>query len=225
MSFAIVLVLSNARPADHGAANFVFLLADFCESHTSRLCNPVPVVELTSCCFLTPINSKGLNLMTSDLGAKHVAPKKSNALRWFLCCSGLFVVVAVCALLFIFGGGLTFWQDTQRGMAVGSQAGTAVTADELTKDYIDDPHAADAKYKNKVLIVSGKIVVVEKDRLSLAGTPPVDGRLPNSVHCYVPTKNQGQLANLQADEVVKVKGYFSGELVPIIKLEQCQIEK
>jgi hypothetical protein len=164
--------------------------------------------------------------MTSERITNQLTPpKKSNAIWWVLCCSGLFVVVAAGALLFFFGGGLSYWQDTQRDMAVGSQAGTAVTADELTKDYIDDPKAADSKYKNKVLVVSGKVVVVEKDRVSLLGTPPVDGRLPNSVHCYVPKKNQGQLANVQADDIVKVKGYFSGEKVPIIILEQCQIEK
>jgi hypothetical protein len=163
--------------------------------------------------------------MTSDPGTHQLAPKKSNIMWWILSCFGLLVVVSVCVLLFIFSGGLIYWEDTQRGNAVQSQAGTPVTADELTKDYIDDPRTADSKYKNKVLVVSGKIVVVEKDRLSLQGTPPVDGRLPNSVHCYVPNKNEGQLTTLHEGDLVKVKGYFSGDNVPIIKLEHCQIEK
>jgi len=30
---------------------------------------------------------------------------------------------------------------------------------------------------------------------------------------------------LQAGDHVKVKGYFSADIVPIIKLEYCQIEK
>jgi tRNA_anti-like len=163
--------------------------------------------------------------MTSDPVTNQLAPKKSNTIRWILCGFGLLVIVSVCVLLFILLGGQDYWADIQRGNAVQSQAGTLVTADELTKDYIDDRQAADSKYKNKVLVVSGKIVVVEKDRLSLAGTPPVGGVLQNSVHCYVPSKNQGQLTTLQAGDQVKVKGYFSAEIVPIIKLEHCQIEK
>jgi tRNA_anti-like len=163
--------------------------------------------------------------MTSDPGTDQLAPKKSNTIWWILCCFGLLVVVSVCALLFIFLGGQAYWEDTQRGNAVQSQAGTPVTADEFTKDYIDDPRTADSKYKNKVLVVSGEVVFVETDRLSLKGTPPVDGRLPNAVHCYVPKKNQGQLTTLHEGDHVNVKGYFSAEIVPIIKLEHCQIEK
>jgi hypothetical protein len=168
--------------------------------------------------------------MASDPGTNQPAPKKSNTTRWILFgCGGLFIVFLLCASPFIWWGGSLYRaasEETKREKAVESEAGLPVTADELTKDYIDDAGTADSKYKNKVLVVSGNVVVVEKDRLSLKGTPPVDGTLQTSVHCYVPNKkNQDQLTTLQAGDQVKVKGYFSGENVPIIKLEHCQIEK
>src|SRR5713101_4061374 len=105
--------------------------------------------------------------MAPDPGTNQPAPKKSNTVRWILFgCGGLFVVVSLCASPFIFWGGFTYWaasEETKREKAVESEAGTPVTAEELTKDYFDDPGTADSKYKNKVLVVSGKVVVVEKD--------------------------------------------------------------
>jgi hypothetical protein len=164
--------------------------------------------------------------MARDPGTNQPAPKKSNTIWWIL--FGFFVVVSLCASPFILWGGFTYWaasEETKREKAVDSEAGTPVTAEELTKDYFDDSPTADSKYKNKVLVVSGKVVVVEKDRLSLEGTWPAGGVLKTSVHCYVSDKNKSQLATLQEGDHVKVKGYFSAEIVPIIKLEHCQIEK
>jgi hypothetical protein len=163
--------------------------------------------------------------MARETGTAQPARKKSNTIRWILvCCGGLIVVVLLCASPFILWRGLNY-EEKRREKAVESEAGTAVTAADLTKEYDDDPGTANSKYKNRVLVVSGTVVVVEKDRLSLEGTPPVGGRLRTSVHCYVPEKNWGQLTALQAGDHVKVKGYFSADIVPIIKLEYCQIEK
>jgi hypothetical protein len=163
--------------------------------------------------------------MARDPGTNQPAPKKSKTIRWILFgCGGLFVVVALCASPFIVWRGLNY-EETRREKAVESEAGTPVTAEDLTKEYDDDSGTANSKYKNKVLVVSGEVVVVETNRLSLAGAPPVGGRLKTSVHCYVPDKNKSQLATLHEGDHVKVKGYFSGENVPIIKLEHCQIEK
>jgi hypothetical protein len=163
--------------------------------------------------------------MARDPGTDQPAPKKSNTFWWIIFgCGGLFVVVSLCASPYIVWRVFTY-EETRREKAVESEAGTSVTAEDLTKEYDDNRGTADSKYKNKVLVVSGTVVVVETDRLSLAGTPPEEGRLKTSVHCYVPKKNQGQLTSLHEGDHVKVKGYFSADIVPIIKLEYCQIEK
>jgi hypothetical protein len=168
--------------------------------------------------------------MARDPGAAQPAPKKSNTIWWILVCGGFFVVVSLCVSPFIFCGGLTLWRANEEDKlekAVESEPGTPVTAEELTEAYNDDSRTADSnsKYKNKVLVVSGKVVTVNPDKLSLEGTWPGGGRLKTSVHCYVAKKNQGQLATVQPEDHVKVKGYFSAEILPIIKLEHCQIEK
>jgi hypothetical protein len=176
--------------------------------------------------------------MASDPGTNQPAPKKSNTTRWILFgCGGLFIVFLLCASPLILWGGSLYRkasEETKREKAVESEAGTPVTAIDLTTEYDDDSKTADSKYKNKVLVVSGKVVtIVGMDRtsegipptLSLEGFWPPGGRLKTSVHCAMSDKNKSQLANVQPGDDVKVKGYFSGENVPIIKLEQCQIEK
>src|SRR5579859_6098040 len=121
--------------------------------------------------------------MARDPGTDQPAPKKSNTIWWILVFGGFFVVVSLCVSPVIFFGGSRLWtasEETKLEKAVESETGTPVTAEELTKDYFhfeDSRTAADMKYKNKVLVVSGKVVTVEKDRLSLEGTWPPGGFL------------------------------------------------
>ena len=83
----------------------------------------------------------------------------------------------------------------------------------LLQEFIANPELATQKYLNKVISVQG--VISEKDAESIT--------LSNSILCYFTAKEQ----NLSVGTSVSVKGRCIGfdELLEVVKLDQCSIEK
>lgn len=97
-----------------------------------------------------------------------------------------------------------------------------VTAQELYSAYEANEVAADAKYKGKVIEVSGVVDTIGKDFL---GTPYVTltsgGRYEVwGVQCMFSNKDEPQLAQLSKGETVAVRGKCDGYLVNVL-IKKC----
>ncbi|MDL2283987.1 OB-fold putative lipoprotein [Oxalobacter sp. OttesenSCG-928-P03] len=97
-----------------------------------------------------------------------------------------------------------------------------VSSESLSKSYSDNEQAADGKYKNKTMIVSGKVRSVSKDSsdtpyLQLNG----DGMM-KMVNAYFDRKNAGELPKISVNQSVNlvcdVKNYMIGQVV----LKECK---
>ena len=90
----------------------------------------------------------------------------------------------------------------------------SITADQLFNAYKANEVAADEKFKDKVLLVSGTIDNIGKD---ITDTPYVVLKAGGDfsfggVQCMFDDKAKGQLANLQKGQKVQIKGKCNGKM-------------
>jgi hypothetical protein len=156
----------------------------------------------------------GTNQMRKDDGDEDVrAPKQSNTI-WFVL-GGVGAGVLLCCCCFP-GGGYFYWDYTKKATAaerqkkVDEEPGTVVTSIDLSKAYLENPVNADAKFTDKVLVVTGRVTAIDATSATLeAGVIP--GKITFSgVYCTFSDKNKGDLATLKVNEEVTVKGYCTG---------------
>lgn len=98
-----------------------------------------------------------------------------------------------------------------------------VTAVKLSEDYKANEVAADAKYKDNPVKVSGIIYSISKDILdnpfvSLQG----DQYGVNNVHCTFPRNDEPELAKISKGQQITLQGSVSGKMMDVI-VNDCQI--
>jgi hypothetical protein len=106
-----------------------------------------------------------------------------------------------------------------------------VKAGDLLKEYNGNVLAADAKYKGKLIQVSGKFSSVQKvpltERYVLQLAPEDAGDLDvNQVQCVLDPSATGEAAKLQAGQTISVQGTCDGTPVPgQVKMSGCKLVK
>jgi len=99
-----------------------------------------------------------------------------------------------------------------------------VSAVQLSEEYDANKIAADAKYKDKILEISGVVDSIGKDILD---TPYVTlkGREYSlfGVQCMFGRADEPELATLSKEEEVVLRGKVSGELIGNVMVRSCQI--
>jgi hypothetical protein len=104
----------------------------------------------------------------------------------------------------------------------------SVSAQELHKEYDTNEVAADEKYKNKVIIVSGVIDSIGKD---IMDEPYVTLRTKNyggnvwaaDVQCMFPEEYGEKLTSLRKGGNIKIKGEVSGVSITSVLIRKCSI--
>jgi hypothetical protein len=168
--------------------------------------------------------------MATDPGTHEPPPKKSNTIWWVLGCGALIIIGGLIASPFLCCGGGMMWlkgEVAKREKMVDEDAGVPVSAEDLEKAYAENTGTADTKYKDKVLVVTGKVQSASADSItfdtSSVTVPP--GKLTLGISCTMADKNKGQLAGVKTGDNIKVKGYCTGQGILGISLSACKIEK
>ena len=103
----------------------------------------------------------------------------------------------------------------------GSQASYTLTAVGLSEAYAADPVAADAKYKDRVIFVTGSVDHVETD---LTGGYTVSLRCGSEWYdvltCKFSKTQEAALQRLTTGSYVRVKGRCSGRS-PVLTIGEC----
>jgi hypothetical protein len=100
--------------------------------------------------------------------------------------------------------------DTQK---VQSQAPSyTLSANQLYREYDSNEVAADAKYKGKVVIVSGTIQDIGKDIMDDAYIVIGGGGFLDGVQCTFTKGEQSSVARLSKGQQVTVKGEVAGKM-------------
>ncbi|HOS88348.1 MAG TPA: hypothetical protein PLG37_02645 [Candidatus Pacearchaeota archaeon] len=147
--------------------------------------------------------------------------KKSIFKKWW------FWVIVVIVLFIILGSSGSkntnnTVQQNQNNPAQ-QQSYTRVAAVDLAAEYKANQVAADDKYKNKTIEVSGTIYNIGKDILDapyvvLSGTDMV-----TNIQCMFDKSDQSQLTSLAKDTKIVLRGKVSGQVVFNVLLNNCSI--
>jgi hypothetical protein len=112
--------------------------------------------------------------------------------------------------------------DTQKVKA--QSARYTVTADQLASEYKSNEVAADAKYKGKVVIVSGTVQDIGKDVMDDAYIIIGGEKLLDSVQCFFTEGQQSSVARLSKGQHVRVKGEVGGKMIVNILVSKCTLQ-
>jgi hypothetical protein len=126
--------------------------------------------------------------------------------------SGMFVDLLKCEIL-----------------SIGPDPAISITADQLTQDFAKDQKAAEAKYKDKWLLVEGTVLELAEGNydsleVALEGIGKKDGK-PLRVSATFSPNTKKDAASLKKGDKVKIKGGCGGEVFNKIRLSKPRLGK
>lgn len=132
--------------------------------------------------------------------------------------SSAFVLVLLCILAVACAD-----TDTDTQKVQSKVTSYILSATRLYRDYDSNEVAADAKYKGKVVIVSGKIQDIGKDIMGEAYIVIGGAGFLDGVQCMFTKGEQSSVSRLSKGQQVRVKGEVSGKLGNVL-LEKCRLQ-
>ena len=124
------------------------------------------------------------------------------------------------AIFIILGGGSL---DTDEGAEKISLATPdyVLSANTLFKEYDKNSVAADAKYENKIVVVSGTIQSIGKDIMDTAYLVIGGSGFLDGVQCMLPRGQEGLVARVSKGQYVTLKGKVSGQIMGNVIVNNC----
>ncbi len=131
------------------------------------------------------------------------------------------VFLIVAAILLAIGGGTAFYMWNKPAPKAENAKAIVFQADDLSKEYAKDEKAADAKYLNKVIEVTGVVGDIDKNQdggvmVVLQTSDPAAG-----VQCAMREKS----VVVEKNKTVTIRGFCSGSGITGISLADCIISK
>ncbi len=107
---------------------------------------------------------------------------------------------------------------------VQSQAPSyTLSANQLYREYDSNEVAADAKYKGKVVVVSGSIQDIGKDIMDEAYIVIGGGGFLDGVQCTFTKGEQSSISRLSKGQQVRVKGEVAGKMGNVL-VNKCSLQ-
>ena len=134
------------------------------------------------------------------------------------------------ATLFALILGLLGCRTRTTPMAESSAAPLAtVKAGDLLKEYSTNAVAADAKYKGKLVQVSGKFGSAQKAPLLGYAVQLLPEDAPDvnvsAVQCFIVESAESDVAKLQPEQMITIQGTCDGQVLGQVKLSRCVLVK
>jgi hypothetical protein len=120
---------------------------------------------------------------------------------------------------------------TRTSPPAGTPAAPVVTvkAGDLLQEYGSNAVAADAKYKGKLIQVSGKFGSAQKAPLLGYAVQLLPEDAPDVnvsyVQCFIVESAQEDVAKLQPEQMITIQGTCDGQVLGQVKLSQCSLVK
>lgn len=124
-------------------------------------------------------------------------------------------------------GGIVKVAEPTKAVAEQPVEAVKVSAIQMSADYKENEVAADAKYKNKTVEISGSVDTIGKDILD---TPYIAFQTANQyeildrVQCMFSRSDEVELAAVAKGQKITLRGEVSGKLGNII-VKSCEIVK
>jgi hypothetical protein len=104
-----------------------------------------------------------------------------------------------------------------------------VKAGDLLQEYSANAVAADAKYKGKLIQVSGKFGSAQKAPLMGYAVQLLPEDAPDvnasAVQCFIVESAEPDVAKLQPEQMIKIQGTCDGQVLSQVKLSRCVLVK
>ena len=104
-----------------------------------------------------------------------------------------------------------------------------VKAGDLLKEYGTNAVAADAKYKGKLVQVSGKFGSAQKAPLLGYAVQLLPEDAPDvnasAVQCFIVESAEADVAKLQPEQIITIQGTCDGQVLGQVKLSRCVLVK
>ena len=128
------------------------------------------------------------------------------------------------SIFIILGGGS---MDTDGGAEKISVATPdyVLSANKLFKEYDKNSVAADAKYEDKIVVVSGTIQSIGKDIMDTAYLVIGGSGFLDGVQCMLPRGQEGLVARVSKGQYVTLKGKVSGQIMGNVIVNNCSFSK
>jgi hypothetical protein len=124
--------------------------------------------------------------------------------------------IYLLVVMLVFFAGCSAPDDTNKGKVKNEAPAFNMEATKLASDYAENDVVADKKYKDKIVVVKGKIYEIGKDPL---GQPfiVIGGREFGfgAVKCVFARGKDSSVAVLSKGKVVSVRGKVSGKIVTV----------
>ena len=129
-------------------------------------------------------------------------------------------IAAALALLLLIGicTGIYLWNKPHK--KVEDATGITITATGLSKEYNTDEKAADARYLNKAIEVSGTIGEVDKNQDGGIMVILESGDPATGIQCAMRDKG----VSVSKDQNVTIKGFCSGNGITGVSLTDCVLK-
>jgi hypothetical protein len=138
--------------------------------------------------------------------------------------SAVAILIAIIQVVLI--GAFAASRPTTPTPSTDTPADVTVTAEQLDRDYDDNVAAADAKYKGKVIDVTGVVERVADDVKKFRMTVELTGNF-STVDCDFGTSDRSALASLKTGSTVTIRGKCIGrrtiEGEKYVTLENCTV--
>ena len=129
-------------------------------------------------------------------------------------------IIGALLVVGLIGGGIGYYMWNKPHPKAENATAIVFKADDLCKEYTKDEKAADAKYLNQVIEVTGSVNGLEKNQDSgvmaiLATSDPSTG-----IQCSMREKNMA----LEKGKEVTIRGFCTGNGITGVSLTDCIIK-
>lgn len=105
-----------------------------------------------------------------------------------------------------------------------SQPAIEVTAKQLFADYEANEIAADQKYKDKVVIVTGTVNDISKDIADDIYVTVKGDEMMGDIQCYFSKDHTNDAAQLKKEQKISIKGNCEGKSMLNVLLRGCTVQ-
>ena len=126
----------------------------------------------------------------------------------------------VLAIFIILGGGSLDTDGDAEKFSVATPD-YVLSANKLFKEYDKNSVAADAKYEDKIVVVSGTIQSIGKDIMDTAYLVIGGSGFLDGVQCMLPRGQEGLVARVSKGQYVTLKGKVSGQIMGNALVNNC----
>jgi len=172
--------------------------------------------------------------MTAGPPPIYSQPPKKKPWKWivmgiaagflFLCCGG--------SAIFMKGCHEAVKQQVSPGTPGSSDTGSPpanvikVDANAVYREYDGNEVAADTKYKDQWLDVTGTVQEIGKDAFdnSYVNFTCDSNQFMSSFHCFFSDAHKGDLAKLTKGQQVTIRGKCAGFVIKTVQLKDCELK-